>query len=99
MPDIDLGLATDWAVGDTHARVKLEQNRIGQSAAKKDVLVTSPVSIELSVNTNLSVSQESDKFYFTTYRGGVKKIVAVLDSDGNLSIAGQVFTGQGKLTY
>ncbi|MFF4383514.1 DUF6342 family protein [Kitasatospora sp. NPDC001547] len=99
MPDIDLGVASDWQDGDFNGRVKLRQNPVLQSAAKKDVVVSGPLSIELSVNTNFSTSQEADKIYFTTHRGGVKKIIAVLDSDGVLSIAGQVFTNQKNLTY
>lgn len=98
MPDIDLGVADDWEEGDFHGRVKLTQSRGQSNPAKKDVLVGSPVSIELSVNTNHSFEQETDKIYFTTHHGTTKKIVAVLDSNGNLSIAGKVFTNQGNLT-
>ncbi|MET8544944.1 DUF6342 family protein [Kitasatospora sp. NPDC004799] len=99
MPDIDLGVASDWTDGDYNGRVKLRQNPVLQSAAKKDVVVSTPTSIELSVNTNLEVDQRTDRIYFTTHYGTTKKVIAVLDSDGNLSIAGQVFTRQGNLTY
>ncbi|MDP9864299.1 MULTISPECIES: DUF6342 family protein [Streptosporangium] len=99
MPDIDLGVATDWDEGDTHGRIKLRQNQIYPSSPKKDVLISSPVSIEFSVNTNLSTSQEADKIYFTTHHGSQKKIIAILDSSGNLHIAGQVKTGQTNMTY
>ncbi|MEU4181436.1 DUF6342 family protein [Streptomyces sp. NPDC026589] len=99
MPDIDLGLATDWADGDTHGRVKLRQNQVYPTSPKKDVLISSPVSIELSVNTNESTSQEADKVYFTTYHGKQKKIIAVLDSEGNLHIAGRLITEQKNLSY
>ncbi|MFJ6252763.1 MULTISPECIES: DUF6342 family protein [unclassified Streptomyces] len=98
MPDIDLGEASDWLGGDIHGRVKLTQSRGQSNPARKDVLVGSPVSIELSVNTNLSASQEADKIYFTTHHGTTKKVIAVLDSNGQLSIAGKVFTNQGNLT-
>ncbi|WP_030739829.1 DUF6342 family protein, partial [Streptomyces sp. NRRL F-5135] len=81
MPDIDLGLATDWDEGDTHGRVKLRQNQTYPNSPKKDVLISSPVSIELSVNTNYSTSQDADKIYFTTHHGSTKKVIAVLDSD------------------
>ncbi|MEV5470701.1 hypothetical protein G3I30_25935 [Actinospica acidiphila] len=99
MPDIDLGLATDWDEGDTHGRVKLRQNQTYPDSPKKDVLISSPVSIELSVNTNYSTSQEADKIYFTTHHGSAKKVIAVLDSDGNLHIAGRLITEQKDLSY
>ncbi|GAA2106257.1 hypothetical protein GCM10009759_44260 [Kitasatospora saccharophila] len=98
MPDIDLGVATDWDSGDSHGRVKLTQGRGQSNPAKKDVVVSGPESIELSMNTNLSADHEVDKIYFTTHHGTTKKVVAVLDSFGNLSIAGKVFTNQGPLT-
>ncbi|MFH8434629.1 DUF6342 family protein [Streptomyces sp. NPDC018007] len=99
MADIDLGVASDWDEGDTHGRVKLRQNQVYKSSPKKDVLISSPVSIELSVNTNHSSSQEADKIYFTTHHGSTKKIIAVLDSDGNLHIAGRLITEQKNLGY
>ncbi|MYR55087.1 hypothetical protein GTY54_02095 [Streptomyces sp. SID625] len=99
MADIDLGVASDWDEGDTHGRVKLRQNQVYPTSPKKDVLISSPVSIELSVNTNYSSSQEADKIYFTTHHGSTKKIIAVLDSDGNLHIAGRLITDQKNLGY
>ncbi|MFJ7767033.1 DUF6342 family protein [Streptomyces sp. NPDC097107] len=99
MADIDLGVATDWDEGDTHGRVKLRQNQTYPNSPKKDVLISSPVSIELSVNSNYSTSQEADKIYFTTHHGSRKKIIAVLDSEGNLHIAGRLITEQKDLRY
>ncbi|MEW2811199.1 DUF6342 family protein [Streptomyces sp. NPDC001046] len=99
MADIDLGLASDWEEGDTHARIALRQNQVYPDSPKKDVLISSPVSIELSVNTNHSTSQEADKIYFTTHHGSSKKIIAMLDSDGNLHIAGRLITEQKDLRY
>lgn len=99
MADIDLGVATDWNEGDTHGRIQLRQNQVYPTSPKKDVLIGSPVSIELSVNTNYSTSQEADKFYFTTHHGSMKKIIAVLDSEGNLHIAGRLITEQRDLSY
>ncbi|MGV0097044.1 DUF6342 family protein [Streptomyces californicus] len=99
MADIDLGEASDWDEGDTHGRIKLRQNQVYKNSPKKDVLISSPVSIELSVNTNHSSSQEADKIYFTTHHGSTKKIIAVLDSDGNLHIAGRLITDQKNLGY
>ncbi|MBF6180056.1 DUF6342 family protein [Nocardia otitidiscaviarum] len=99
MPDIDLGLATDWDEGDTHGRIRLRQNQQYPSSPKKDVLISSPVSIELSVNTNYSTSQEADKIFFTTHHGHQKRIIAILDSDGNLSIAGHIREGIQDLKY
>ncbi|MEU6213515.1 DUF6342 family protein [Streptomyces sp. NPDC047023] len=99
MPDIDLGQASDWDEGDTHGRIRLRQNQTYPNSPKKDVLISSPVSIELSVNTNHSSSQEADKIYFTTHHGSTKKVIAVLDSDGNLHIAGRLITEQKDLTY
>ncbi|WP_247692868.1 DUF6342 family protein [Streptomyces sp. RK31] len=83
----------------THGRVKLRQNQTYPDSPKKDVLISSPVSIELSVNTNYSTSQEADKIYFTTHHGSAKKVIAVLDSDGNLHIAGRLITEQKDLSY
>lgn len=97
MAEIDLGVASDWDEGDNHGRIKLRQNQIAPTS--KDVLISSPVSIELSVNTNYSTSQEADKIYFTTHHGSTKKIIAVLDSDGNLHIAGRLITEQKDLSY
>ncbi|MGW0251904.1 DUF6342 family protein [Nocardia goodfellowii] len=37
--------------------------------------------------------------YFTTHRGNQKKIIAVLDSNGDLYVAGRVITGQTNLQY
>ncbi|MGP9020117.1 DUF6342 family protein [Streptomyces sp. BR1] len=37
--------------------------------------------------------------YFTTYHGSTKKIIGILDSDGNLYIAGRVITEQKDLSY
>ena len=99
MADIDLGVASDWDEGDTHGRIKLRENQVYPGSPKKDVLISSPVSIELSVNTNYSSSQEADKIYFTTHHGSTKKIIAVLDSDGNLHIAGRLITDQKRLSY
>ncbi|MGM1059456.1 DUF6342 family protein [Saccharothrix sp. Mg75] len=102
MADIDLGEATDWAEGDTHGRISLQPNKEfntpTQSApAEKDVVISSPLSIELSVNTNHSTDQQGDKVIFTTYHGDQKRTIAVLDSQGNLYIAGRVFEGQTNL--
>ncbi|MEU1282642.1 DUF6342 family protein [Kitasatospora sp. NPDC005856] len=100
MPDIDLGEASDVKNGDWNGRVKLRQNQIYlNEPKKKDVLISGPESIELVVNTNHSTSQEANKFYFTTYHGATRKMLAVLDSDGNLSVAGRLITGQTNLTY
>ncbi|MFV2100474.1 DUF6342 family protein [Micromonospora sp. LOL_024] len=99
MPDVDLGLATDWDEGDTHARVRLRQNQFYPDSPKKDVLISSPVSIELSVNTNYSTSQEADKIFFTTHHGSQKRIIAILDSEGNLQIAGRLMEMQNDLRY
>ncbi|NEC68820.1 DUF6342 family protein [Streptomyces sp. SID9727] len=99
MPDIDLGVATDenWE-GDGNGRVKLRQNHLYWP--KKDVLISSPQSIELSINTNLEVDHEKNKFYFTTYHGTDKKVVAILDSQGNLYLAGSLSQENwGDLSY
>ncbi|WP_452299646.1 DUF6342 family protein [Microtetraspora fusca] len=73
MPDIDLGVAADWDEGDTHGRIKLRQNQIYPTSPKKDVLISSPMSIEISVNTNLSSSREAGKIYFTTHHGSAEE--------------------------
>lgn len=99
MPDVDLGLATDWDEGDTHGRIRLRQNQCYPNSPKRDVLISSPVSIELSVNTNHSTSQEADKIFFTTHHGSQKRIIAILDSEGNLQIAGRVTEMQKNLQY
>ncbi|GAA1403642.1 hypothetical protein GCM10009639_48730 [Kitasatospora putterlickiae] len=99
MPNVDLGVASDVKSGDYNGRIKLTQNRVDPHPAKKDVVISGPESIELSVNTNLSSSQEADKIYFTTHHGSTKHLVAVLDSNGNLSLAGRLITEQKNLTY
>nr|WP_237418449.1 DUF6342 family protein [Actinomadura rayongensis] len=97
--DVDLGLASDWDEGDTHGRVRLRDNQVYPNTQKKDVVVSSPCSIELSVNTNYSTSQEADKVIFTTYHGTEKKIIAILDSNGDLYVAGRVIQQAGNLSY
>lgn len=99
MPDIDLGPASDWHEGDWNGRVKLTDSRVYPNSDKKDVVISSPVSIELSVNTNFSSSREADKIYFTTHHGSSKKIIGILDSDGNLYIAGRVIQDQKDLKF
>ncbi|WP_067824719.1 DUF6342 family protein [Nocardia inohanensis] len=99
MPDVDLGLATDWEDGEMHGLVKLRQNQRYPNSAKKDVLISGPVGMELSVNTNLEVTQDSDKIFFTTFVGGTKKIIAILDSDGKLFIAGRLYQNCTDLKY
>ena len=100
MPDVDLGVATDWDEGDTHGRIRLEPSgTAAPDVAKKDVVISSPLSIELSVNTNRSNTQELDRIIFSTYVGGEKKIIGILDSEGNLRIAGTLTEGQKELTY
>ncbi|WP_216910656.1 DUF6342 family protein [Nocardia noduli] len=100
MADLDLGVASDWTQGDPNGRVALRQNqRYPAEPRKKDVLIGSPNSIELSVNTNFSNTQEADKIFFTTYHGTEKKIIAILDSNGDLHIAGKLIQAAGNLTY
>ncbi|MFF4383515.1 DUF6342 family protein [Kitasatospora sp. NPDC001547] len=99
MPDIDLGVASDVKNGDYNGRIKLRENQVHPASGEKDVLISSPESIELSVNTNTSSSQEADKFYFSTHHGMTHKMLAVLDSDGNLTLVGRLRTGQTNLTY
>jgi hypothetical protein len=97
MADLDLGVATEWDEGDTHGRVKLTGNRVYPDTDKKDVVVSGPNSVEIAVNTNNASSQEAAKIYFTTRHGSSEKIIGILDSDGNLYIAGNVITGQKNL--
>ncbi|MFD3731262.1 DUF6342 family protein [Streptomyces sp. NPDC058632] len=99
MPDVDLGVASDWDEGDTHGRIGLRPSPKFSDAGKQDVVISSPLGIELSVNTNLSTSQEGDRIVFTTHHGTEKKIIAILDSDGDLYIAGRVIQEQGDLSY
>ena len=101
--DVDLGVCTDWTEGETHGRIVSRQNQKYPTSPKKDVLITSPVSIELRVNSNNSSSEEADKLFFTAGsidgRPEAKKIVGILDAYGNLSITGKVFEGQTNLGY
>ncbi|MFC8588695.1 DUF6342 family protein [Streptomyces sp. NPDC057217] len=99
MPEVDLGLATDWDEGETHGRVKLVSNRTYPGSPKKDVAIISPHSVEIELNSDFSSSQEADKVYFTTHHGSTKKVIAVLDSNGNLSIAGKLLTDQKNLQF
>jgi hypothetical protein len=65
---------------------------------EKNVAIISPNSVEIQLNSNLSSSQEADKVYFTTYHGSTKKVVGILDSEGDLYIAGKVITDQKNLS-
>jgi hypothetical protein len=98
MPDLDLGASTEWDEGDTHGRVKLAQNRTYPDGPEKDTVVSSPNSVEIALNTKHGTSQEAASVYFTTWHGDEKKVVGILDSDGNLRIAGQLSTGQHDLS-
>ncbi|MFF7456872.1 DUF6342 family protein [Kitasatospora sp. NPDC008115] len=40
----------------------------------------------------------SQRVFSTTYRGATRRVIGVLDSDGNLSIAGRLVTDQKNLT-
>ena len=101
--DVDLGVCTDWREGETHARIVSRQNQKFPHSPKKDILITSPVSIELRVNSNNSSTTEADKIFFTTGavdgRPEAKEVVGILDSRGNLFLAGQVFERQHNLNY
>ncbi|MEV3931214.1 DUF6342 family protein [Streptomyces sp. NPDC049944] len=99
MPELDLGIATDWMQAETHGRVRLVQNRKYPTSPKKDVQIVSPNSIEIQVNSDESTSTEADKVFFTTSYGTFKKVIAVLDSEGNLRIAGRVIENQGNLDF
>lgn len=48
------------------------------------MVISSPLGIELSVNTNNSTSQEGDRIVFSTFHGTEKKVIAILDSAGDL---------------
>ncbi|MFI5828533.1 DUF6342 family protein [Streptomyces sp. NPDC051578] len=50
------------------------------------------------MNSNHSTSQEADEVYFVTHHGSSKKTVGILDSDGNLKIAGRLITDQEDLS-
>ncbi|MGV9408303.1 DUF6342 family protein [Nocardia sp. NPDC003693] len=39
------------------------------------------------------------RIFFTTHHGPQKKIIAILDSNGDLYIAGRVIAGQTDLKY
>lgn len=96
---IDMGIATDWEEGQAHNQIINRQNQKYKTTPKRDILIQSPVSIEFNVNSNLSNSQEADKIFFTTYHGSTKKIIGILDSNGNLFISGKVHENQGNLSY
>ncbi|SCF56531.1 DUF6342 family protein [Streptomyces sp. Ncost-T10-10d] len=97
MAELDLGPATDWNEGEPNGRVKLVQNQTYPGSAQKNVAVISPNSVEIVINSNTSSSQEMDKVYFVTHHGSTRKVVGILDSDGNLQIAGKLITDQKNL--
>ncbi|MGZ2361963.1 DUF6342 family protein [Streptomyces sp. 372A] len=99
MAELDLGVASRWEEAESHGRVKLVNNRIYPDSPEKDVAIISPNSVEIALNSNESTSQEADKVYITTQHGSMKKILAIIDSDGNLKIAGKVITDQKDLTW
>ncbi|MFF1265970.1 DUF6342 family protein [Streptomyces anulatus] len=99
MPDVDLGVASDWNEGDTHGRIALRPSPKFSDPGKQDVVVSSPLGIELTVNTNHSTNQEGDRVVISTFHGTEKKILAILDSTGDLYISGRVIQEQGDLSY
>ena len=54
---------------------------------KKDLLLTSPLSIEINIDNN---NAPADEVKFTAGSGANKKVIAILDESGNLKIRGQV---------
>ncbi|MFF0295353.1 DUF6342 family protein [Kitasatospora sp. NPDC004614] len=99
MAELDLGYAAEWGEGETHGRVKLVQNQVYRNSPKKDVAIMGPNSIEIEVNAGFASSQEAAEVYFTTHHGSTKKIVGILDSSGNLYVAGKVITDQKDLSW
>ncbi|GGU80318.1 hypothetical protein GCM10010275_13810 [Streptomyces litmocidini] len=97
MAELDLGVASNWDDGEYHGRVKLVENRTWGNSQDKNVAVISPNSVEIVMNSNHSTSQEADKVYFVTHHGSTRKVVGILDSDGNLQIAGKLITDQKNL--
>ncbi|MBD0712049.1 MULTISPECIES: DUF6342 family protein [unclassified Streptomyces] len=98
MAELDLGQASNWDEGEYHGKVKLVSNDVRPGSGEQNVAVISPNSVEIRMNSNFSSSQEMDKVYFTTHHGSTKKVVGILDSDGNLYIAGKVITDQKDLS-
>ncbi|MGW6690680.1 DUF6342 family protein [Streptomyces sp. NPDC054961] len=80
-----------------NGKVKLLDNRTYPGTPQKNVAVISPNSVEIVMNSNCSSSQEMDKVYFVTHHGSERKVVWILDSDGNLQIAGKLITDQKNL--
>ncbi|MFJ3175291.1 DUF6342 family protein [Streptomyces roseus] len=99
MADLDLGTATGWGEGESHGRVKLVENQIYKASPERNAAVISPNSVEIVMNSNFSTSQEADKHYFVTHHGSTKKIVGILDSNGDLRIAGRIITDQSDLRW
>jgi hypothetical protein len=97
MPEVNLGVASDLGSGDRNARIVMAQNRHHNTPSEKDLVISGPHSIEFSVNTNLNYSQEADKIYFSTHRGSSHEIVAILASNGDLFLRGDVYENQGDL--
>ncbi len=65
---------------------------------KYDMYVTTPLSIELNVNSNNNPSvdrpdQPQDMIKFTAGSGKEKRVIATLDANGNLKIAGEIEAG------
>jgi hypothetical protein len=97
MAELNLGPATEWNDGEPNGKVKLVENRVYAGSPERNVAVISPNSVEIVMNSNQSSSQEMDKVYFVTHHGSTRKVVGILDSDGNLQIAGKLITDQKDL--
>lgn len=61
---------------------------------KKDVLLTSPLNIEINVdnNNNDPGGDLGDYIVFSYGSGAARKVLAILDKRGDLSIAGKIKT-------
>ena len=58
-----------------------------EGSKQQDMLLTSPLSIEINVDNN---NYPSDEIKFTSGSGDKKKVLAILDQNGNLRIRGKV---------
>lgn len=69
--------------GDIGAVIELQDRGNG----KKDLLLTTPLSVEINIDNNNS---PADEVKFTAGSGANKKVLAILDENGNLKIRGKV---------
>ena len=92
MPIRGVHLGDSETHGDVGACMHLVARTDGSK--KENLQITTPLSVEININNNNNGRGPSftDEVVITTGSGADKKVIAIIDIDGNLKLAGKVMT-------